>query len=54
MKDRSEEKATVELCVVMLEKIKAGKCGKNCRILSQVSCPSEVGSKGRLRKHGAN
>lgn len=53
MKEGSEEKATAELCAVKLAKINAGEHDKACRILAQVSCPSEVGSKGRLRKHSA-
>lgn len=52
MKEQSEEKALAEVGAVKLEKIKAGKLDKDCRILAQVSCPSEVDSKGRLRKHG--
>lgn len=53
MKERSEEKAIAEVSAVKLEKIKAGKIDKDYRIFTQVSCPSEVDSKGRLRKRGA-
>lgn len=53
MKEQSEEKAFAEVSAVKLEKTKAGKLDKDCRVLAQVSCLSEVDSKGRLRKHGA-
>lgn len=37
MKERSEEKAIAEGSAVKLEKIRAGKLDKDCRILAQVS-----------------
>lgn len=47
---RGESSCWGQCCKV--RKIKAGKLDEDCRILAQVRCPSEVDSKGRLRKHG--
>lgn len=54
MKQRSKEKATAEVSAVKSEKIKAGKIDRDYRIFIQVSCPSKVDAKGRLRKHGVD
>lgn len=53
MKQRSEEKAIAEVGAIKSEKIKAGKTDKGYRIFTQVSCPSKVDAKGRLRKGDA-
>lgn len=53
MKQRSEGKAIAEVSAVKSEKIKAAKIDSDYRIFTQVSCPSKVDAKGRMRKHGS-
>lgn len=53
VKQWSEEKATAEVSVVKSGK-KAGKLGKDYELSRQVSCPSKVSAKGRLRRGSAD
>lgn len=52
VKQWSEEKAAAEVSVVKSGK-KAGKLGKDSELSSQVSYPSKVSAKGRLRRGSA-